>query len=52
MVVLPHNVTFSIGAARRRRGPSRTCGGYFALWEQPEIFAAELRAAFRTFRQS
>ncbi len=26
-------------------------GGHFAAWEQPEIFAQELRAAFRSLRQ-
>lgn len=26
-------------------------GGHFAAWEQPELFSAELRAAFRSFRQ-
>jgi pimeloyl-ACP methyl ester carboxylesterase len=25
-------------------------GGHFAAWEQPEVFAAELRAAFRSLR--
>jgi pimeloyl-ACP methyl ester carboxylesterase len=25
-------------------------GGHFAAWEQPELFAAELRAAFRSIR--
>ena len=25
-------------------------GGHFAMWEQPELFAAELRAAFRSIR--
>jgi pimeloyl-ACP methyl ester carboxylesterase len=25
-------------------------GGHFAAWEEPEVFAAELRAAFRSFR--
>lgn len=25
-------------------------GGHFAAWEQPELFAKELRAAFRTLR--
>jgi hypothetical protein len=25
-------------------------GGHFAAWEQPEIFAAEPRAAFRSLR--
>jgi hypothetical protein len=25
-------------------------GGHFAAWKQPEIFAAEMRAAFRTLR--
>jgi pimeloyl-ACP methyl ester carboxylesterase len=27
-------------------------GGHFAAWEQPELFAAELRAAFRQLRQA
>src|SRR5262249_9483388 len=27
-------------------------GGHFAAWEQPQLFAAELRAAFRSFRSS
>ncbi|HKC82285.1 MAG TPA: alpha/beta hydrolase, partial [Gemmatimonadaceae bacterium] len=27
-------------------------GGHFAAWEQPELFAAELRAAFRSLRSS
>jgi pimeloyl-ACP methyl ester carboxylesterase len=25
-------------------------GGHFAAWEEPELFAAELRAAFRSMR--
>jgi len=25
-------------------------GGHFAAWEEPELFATELRAAFRTLR--
>lgn len=25
-------------------------GGHFAAWEQPELFAGELRAAFRSLR--
>jgi len=25
-------------------------GGHFAAWEQPEIFAQELRAAFKSLR--
>ncbi len=25
-------------------------GGHFAAWEQPQVFAAELRAAFKTLR--
>jgi pimeloyl-ACP methyl ester carboxylesterase len=25
-------------------------GGHFAAWEQPELFAEEIRAAFRSFR--
>ena len=27
-------------------------GGHFAAWEQPELFAAELRAAFRSLRNT
>jgi len=27
-------------------------GGHFAAWEQPQIFAAELRAAFKSLRQA
>jgi pimeloyl-ACP methyl ester carboxylesterase len=26
-------------------------GGHFAAWEQPELFSAELRAAFKSLRQ-
>ncbi len=26
-------------------------GGHFAAWEQPDLFSAEMRAAFRTLRQ-
>ena len=26
-------------------------GGHFAAWEEPQLFAAELRAAFRSLRQ-
>jgi pimeloyl-ACP methyl ester carboxylesterase len=26
-------------------------GGHFAAWEQPQLFSAELRAAFRSLRQ-
>jgi len=42
----------------RRAYPSLTYfhqvdkGGHFAAWEQPELFAAELRAAFRTLREA
>jgi pimeloyl-ACP methyl ester carboxylesterase len=25
-------------------------GGHFAAWEEPELFAAEIRAAFRSLR--
>jgi pimeloyl-ACP methyl ester carboxylesterase len=27
-------------------------GGHFAAWEQPKLFSAEVRAAFRSLRQS
>jgi len=26
-------------------------GGHFAAWEQPELFASELRAAFKALRR-
>ena len=26
-------------------------GGHFAAWDQPELFVAELRAAFETLRE-
>ena len=26
-------------------------GGHFAAWEEPELFSAEMRAAFRSLRQ-
>jgi pimeloyl-ACP methyl ester carboxylesterase len=26
-------------------------GGHFAAWEEPELFASEIRAAFRALRQ-
>ena len=26
-------------------------GGHFAAWEQPDLFAAEIRAAFRSLRR-
>lgn len=33
--------------------PSKTeKGGHFAAWEQPDIFARELRAAFRSLREA
>jgi pimeloyl-ACP methyl ester carboxylesterase len=40
----------------RRAYPSLTYfhevpkGGHFAAWEQPELFASELRAAFKSLR--
>ena len=27
-------------------------GGHFAAWEEPELFSAELRAAFRSLREA
>ena len=27
-------------------------GGHFAAWEQPELFTAEMRKAFRSLRQA
>ena len=28
----------------------RSCGCHFAMWEYPELFAGELRAAFQSIR--
>ena len=60
---IPAAVTVFPGEIYRRRGagPSRAYhnliyfnevdkGGHFAAWEEPELFAAELRAAFRSLR--
>jgi pimeloyl-ACP methyl ester carboxylesterase len=34
-----------------RRRVAATCrGGHFAAWEEPELFAAEMRACFRSLR--
>jgi pimeloyl-ACP methyl ester carboxylesterase len=27
-------------------------GGHFAAWEEPQLFAAEVRAAFKSLRRS
>ena len=37
----PHNLLYFHQADR---------GGHFAAWEQPDLFAAEMRAAFRSLR--
>jgi pimeloyl-ACP methyl ester carboxylesterase len=34
----------------RRRASVVTLGGHFAAWEQPELFSAEIRAAFKSLR--
>ena len=45
-------------AGRRRRIPSSSTttslpkGGHFAAWEQPALFMAEMRAAFKSLRQA
>jgi pimeloyl-ACP methyl ester carboxylesterase len=36
-----HNLTYYNEAER---------GGHFAAWEEPELFATEMRAAFRSLR--
>jgi pimeloyl-ACP methyl ester carboxylesterase len=38
-------------AGYRRPGYNRLDrGGHFAAWEQPDLFAAEMRASFKTLR--
>ena len=40
-------------SAGRRSSPTSNKldkGGHFAAWEEPELFAAEIRAGFRSLR--
>ena len=56
ITVFPEDVYRAPETWARRAYPNLTYfnevdrGGHFAAWEQPELFAAELRAAFRSLR--
>ena len=56
ITVFPEDVYRAPETWARRAYPKLTYfhevdkGGHFAAWEQPELFAAELRAAFRSLR--
>src|SRR5688500_1819057 len=56
ITVFPDEVLRAQEAWARRAFPTLTYfnevdrGGHFAMWEYPELFAAELRAAFKTVR--
>lgn len=56
ITVFPHEIYQAPETWSRRAYPSlyyfhkAEKGGHFAAWEQPDIFAAELRAAFRPLR--
>ena len=60
MTTLVFSRTLTDVTWRQRHGPARLSqliyfhevdkGGHFAAWEQPELFAAELHAAFRSLR--
>ena len=58
ITVFPEDVYRAPETWARRAYPKLTYfhevdkGGHFAAWEQPELFAAELRAAFRPLRES
>jgi pimeloyl-ACP methyl ester carboxylesterase len=57
ITVFPEDVYRAPESWARRAYPKLTYfhevdkGGHFAAWEQPELFAAELRAAFKLLRQ-
>jgi pimeloyl-ACP methyl ester carboxylesterase len=56
VTVFPHEVYRAPESWTRRAYPTLSYfseaprGGHFAAWEEPELFAAELRAAFRPLR--
>jgi len=58
ITVFPDDVYRAPESWARRAYPNLTYfhevdkGGHFAAWEQPELFAAELRAAFRPLREA
>ena len=41
----------STAPARSQVAARKLKGGYYAEWEQPELFAQELRAGFRPLRE-
>jgi hypothetical protein len=58
ITVFPHEIYRAPESWSRQAYPSLyyfhevAKGGHFAAWEQPQLFAEELRAAFRSLRQS
>jgi pimeloyl-ACP methyl ester carboxylesterase len=56
ITVFPHEIYRAPESWSRQAYPSLYCfheaakGGHFAAWEQPEIFSAEMREAFRSLR--
>jgi pimeloyl-ACP methyl ester carboxylesterase len=58
ITVFPHDVYRAPETWARRAYPNLTYfhevekGGHFAAWEEPELFSAELRAAFQPFRKA
>jgi pimeloyl-ACP methyl ester carboxylesterase len=58
ITVVPDDVNRAPETWARRAYPNLTYfhevdkGGHFAAWEPPELFSAELRAAFRPLRKS
>ena len=58
ITVFPEDVYRAPETWARRAYPKLTYfhevdkGGHFAAWEEPELFAAELRAAFKSLRES
>ncbi len=58
ITVFPDDIYRAPESWARRAYPNLTYfhevdkGGHFAAWEQPELFSAELRAAFRPLRKS
>jgi pimeloyl-ACP methyl ester carboxylesterase len=56
ITVFPHEIYRAPESWSRQAYPSlyyfheATKGGHFAAWEQPELFSAEMRAAFRSLR--
>ena len=53
---VPHGLTdseraaFAAFGAQTRKGYIAEQGGHFAAWEEPQLFATEVRAAFKSVR--